>query len=210
MPFDANAGTVSDKESLREIVGHPLPHIANKEMHAMDKHFLHYLALCPFLCISTADAEGNQDVSPRGDPPGFVKALDERTILIPDRKGNRRVDTMRNILENPKVGLILFVPGIEEVVRINGSARLTDDKALLAQCEVNGTLPNLGIVVDIDDIFFHCPKAIIRSKLWDPETPIERSQFPSFGQIIHDQREEPGTVEETDARIAKANRETLY
>ena len=210
MPDDARSHTVSDEAVLRGIVGEPTPQIANKEMHALDDYFRQYLSLCPFLCISTADADGRQDVSPRGDPPGFVKVLDDRTILIPDRKGNRRVDSMRNILENPQVGLILFVPGVEEVVRINGAARLTEDPALLARCEVNNSVPVLGIVVEIEDVFFHCAKAIIRSKLWDPETPIARSEFPSFGQIVRDQRDSNATVEETDARLRKEYRETLY
>ncbi|MEX2455174.1 MAG: pyridoxamine 5'-phosphate oxidase family protein [Rhodospirillaceae bacterium] len=210
MPYDAPTNGVSDRTALRKIVGDPTPQIADKELHALDGYFVQFLSLCPFLCISSADAEGNQDVSPRGDPPGFVKALDERTILIPDRKGNRRVDTMRNILENPKVGLVLFVPGVEEVVRINGRAAITDDAAVLAGCEVNGSVPDLGIVVEIDDVFFHCAKAIMRSKLWDPETPIDRADFPSFGQIVRDQRNPAGDILETETRLQQEYRDRLY
>lgn len=203
-------GAITETTTLRDRVGEPKPEIANKEMHEVDAYFRQFLSLCPFLCISSADADGNQDVSPRGDPPGFVRALDARTLLIPDRKGNRRVDTMRNIIENPRVGLILFVPGVEEVVRINGRATITDDPALLAPSAVNGVLPALGIVVAIDDIFFHCAKAILRSKLWEPETPIARSEFPSFGQIVRDQRNPAGDVAEIDRRLQQEYRDTLY
>ena len=200
-PDDARGHSVTDIEKLTRIVGEPGPLVANKEMFEMDGYFLQYLSLCPFLCISSADAEGYQDLSPRGDSPGFVKALDNRTVLIPDRKGNRRVDTMKIILENPKVGLILLVPGIEEIVHINGSAKITEDLALLAQCGVNGVVPPLGIVVELDSIFFHCAKAIKRSKLWDPGTPIHRTEFPPFGQIVRDQRMPNADVAETEEKI---------
>jgi PPOX class probable FMN-dependent enzyme len=210
MPDDARGQSVTDVEKLTGIVGEPGPLVANKEMFEMDGYFLQYLSLYPFLCISSADAEGYQDVSPRGDPPGFVKALDNRTVLIPDRKGDRRVDTMKIILENPKVSLILFVPGIEEVVRINGSAKITEDLALLAQCGVNGVVPPLGIVVELDSIFFHCAKAIKRSKLWDPGTPIHRTEFPPFGQIVRDQRMPNADVAETEEKIQQEYKDRMY
>jgi uncharacterized protein len=210
MPDDTTAQTVSDTAKLVQIIGQPKPEIATKEMPALDVHCRHFISLCPFLCISTADAAGNQDVSPRGDPPGFVRVLDDRTILIPDRKGNRRVDTMRNILENPNVGLLLMLPGVEEVVRINGKATLTDDPALLAGSAVNGSTPALGIIVKIDDVFFHCAKAVIRSKLWDPETPIQRTEFPTFGEIVRDQRAPDGDPAEIDARLQSDYRTSLY
>ena len=179
-------------------------------MPALDGHLRHFISLCPFLCISTADADGNQDVSPRGDPPGFVRVLDDRTVLIPDRKGNRRVDTMRNILENPNVGLMLMLPGVEEIVRINGKARITEDPALLADSAVNGAAPALGIVVGIDDVFFHCAKAVIRSKLWDPETPIPRSAFPTYGEIVRDQRDPGADANTINADLQNDYKTRLY
>ena len=136
MPDDSIRQAVTDRVKLTEIIGTPKPDIATKEMPALDAHCRHFISPCPFLCISTADADGNQDVSPRGDPPGFVRVLDDRTILISDRKGNRRVDTMRNILENPSVGLLLILPGVEEVVPINGKATLTEEPTLLADSVV--------------------------------------------------------------------------
>lgn len=210
MPDDSRGHTIADTETLKQIVGEPKPAIANKEMQALDKHFRHFISLCPFLCISTADAEGNQDISPRGDPPGFVRILDDRTVLIPDRKGNRRVDTMRNILENPNVGLMLMLPGVEEIVRINGKATITEDPALLADSAVNGSPPALGIVVKIDDVFFHCAKAVIRSKLWKSETPIARSEFPTYGEIVRDQRDPDADVDAINADLQNDYKTRLY
>lgn len=210
MPDDAIAQTVTDRAKLTEIIGAPKPDVATKEMPALDTHCRHFISLCPFLCISTADAEGNQDVSPRGDPPGFVRVLDDTTILIPDRKGNRRVDTMRNILENPNVGLILMLPGVAEVIRINGKASLTEDPTLLADSAVNGSVPAMGIIVKIDDVFFHCAKAVIRSKLWDPETPIQRSEFPTYGEIVRDQRAPDGDPDDINASLQNDYSTRLY
>ena len=210
MPDDSRSHTITDTAALKQIVGEPKPAIANKEMQALDRHIRHFISLCPFLCISTADAEGNQDVSPRGDPPGFVKILDDRTVLIPDRKGNRRMDTMRNILENPNVGLLLMLPGVEEIVRINGKASITEDPTLLADCAVNGNAPALGIVVKIDDVFFHCAKAVIRSKLWDPKTPIERREFPTYGEIVRDQRDPDADIDSINADLQNDYKTRLY
>ena len=209
-PDDSIHQTVTDRVKLTEIIGTPKPDIATKEMLALDSHCRHFISLCPFLCISTADADGNQDVSPRGDPPGFVRVLDDRTILIPDRKGNRRVDTMRNILENPNVGLLLMLPGVEEVVRINGKAALTEDPTLLVDSAVNGSIPALGVIVKIDDVFFHCAKAVIRSKLWDPETPIQRSEFPSYGEIVRDQRAPDAAAADINADLQNDYKTRLY
>ena len=210
MPDDTTPQSVEDTAKLIEIIGEPKPDVATKEMPALDSHCRHFISLCPFLCISTADASGNQDVSPRGDPPGFVRVLDDRTILIPDRKGNRRVDTMRNILENPNVGLLLMLPGVEEVVRINGEATLTKDKTLLADSAVNGSIPALGVIVKIDDVFFHCAKAVIRSKLWAPETPIQRSEFPTYGEIVRDQRVPDGDAANINAELQTDYKTRLY
>ena len=210
MHEDTTPRTIGDVEKLKNIIGEPKPAIANKEMQALDKHARHFISLCPFLCISTADAAGHQDISPRGDPAGFVKVLNETTILIPDRKGNRRVDTMRNLLENPNIGLLFFLPGVDEVVRINGRAIITHDSDVLNDCAVNGVTPNLGIVVEIEDVFFHCAKAIIRSQLWDPATPIDRQKFPLYGEIVRDQREPDGDLIEIDDEIKLNNKANLY
>jgi PPOX class probable FMN-dependent enzyme len=202
--------TVADKTTLREIVGEPLAIVQNKEMPRLDKYCRQFIEMSPFLCLGTAAADGHIDMSPRGDPAGFVKIVDDRTILIPDRQGNQRVDSMLNITENPNVGVIFFLPGVEETLRIRGRATITRDRGLLSGMEVNGKAPKLGILVAVDAVFFQCAKALIRSKLWHPETPIERNEFPSFGQIARDQRRPQATVEEVEGQIQDSYRNRLY
>lgn len=210
MPDTAEIGTIRNKDALKDVIGEPKPSIAAKEMPALDAHCLHFISLSPFLCIGTAGADGKADVSPRGDPPGFVQVIDDRTLLIPDRKGNRRVDTMSNILENPEIGLVFLLPGVEETLRVNGQATIVDDPAALAEMAVNGQPPALGIRVDIEHVFFHCAKALIRSKLWEPETRIDRKDFPTYGQIVRDQREPDKSAEEIDAGLQRDYKERLY
>jgi hypothetical protein len=211
MPDDiARDTTVADKTTLRAIVGDPIPIVVNKEMPALDKYCRQFIAMSPFLCLGTAAADGHIDMSPRGDPAGFVRVLDDRTILIPDRQGNQRVDSLCNITENPNVGVIFFLPGVEETLRIRGRATITRDASLLAPLALNGKTPKLGIVIAIDQVFFQCAKALIRSKLWHPETPIKRSEFPSFGQISRDQRRPHLTVEEVEGQIQESYRTRLY
>ena len=201
---------ISDTAGLREIIGEPAAIAATKEMPALDKHCRHFISLSPFLCLSSMNADGKADVSPRGDPPGFVKVLDERTVLIPDRKGNGRLDTMENILEQPSVAVIFFVPGIEETLRLNGKASITRDPALLEDMEVQGKTPALGIKIEIDTVYFHCAKALKRSRLWDPETRIDRADFPRYGQIIKDQRNPGGSADEIEDYIQTNYKTEMY
>lgn len=213
MPDDVAVDTtVADKETVREIIGEPIPIVRNKEMPQLDKYCRQFIEMSPFLCLGTASAEdGHIDMSPRGDPPGFVQVLDDRTLLIPDRQGNQRVDSMLNITENSHVGLIFFLPGVEETLRIRGRVSITRDRELLDPLALNGKTPKLGLVVEIDQVFFQCAKALIRSKLWDPATPIKRSEFPSFAQISRDQRRPDATVEEVEAmQIQSGYRTRLY
>lgn len=201
---------VTDTASLREVMGEPMSIAATKEMPSLDTHCRHFISLSPFLCLSSMSADGKADVSPRGDPPGFVKVLDDRTVLIPDRKGNRRLDSMQNILEQPSVAVIFFVPGIEETLRLNGRAGITRDAALLADMAVQGQAPTVGIRIEIHTVFFHCAKALKRSGLWDPETRIDRSDFPRYGQIIKDQRNPGGTADEIEDYIQSKYRTEMY
>lgn len=210
MPDDATLTAEIDAHELRESLGEPVPQVIKKVLPALDKHGRHFISLSPFLCIGTSDSEGRQDVSPRGDPPGFVKVLDDRTVVIPERPGNRRADTMMNIIDNPDVGILFMVPGIEETMRINGRARITRDPALLAGMEVRDKAPAFGIVVEVDEVFFHCAKAILRSKLWDPDTPIERSEFPTLGTIARDQQDPGGDAEPHEKRVRESYKNTLY
>jgi len=201
---------VTDRDALREIVDAPMALAATKEMPALDRHCRHFISLSPFLCLSSMSADGKADVSPRGDPPGFVKVLDEKTVLIPDRKGNRRLDTMQNILEQPSVAVIFFVPGIEETLRLNGKASLTRDPALLADMDVQGKPPALGIRIEIDTVFFHCAKALKRSRLWDAGAQIERGDFPRYGQIVKDQRNPGGSADEIEDYIQTNYKNEMY
>lgn len=201
---------ITDTVGLREIIGEPMELAATKEMPALDKHCRHFISLSPFLCLSSMSAAGKADVSPRGDPPGFVKVLDDRTVLIPDRKGNRRLDTMENILEQPSVAVIFFVPGVEETLRLNGKASITRDPALLDDMAVQGQAPTLGIRIEIDTVYFHCAKALKRSRLWDAETQIDRSEFPRYGQIIKDQRDPGGSADEIEDYVQTNYKTEMY
>ena len=199
---------IRTKEELRNFFGEPVLRTVERQLDKLDSHCRHFIELSPFLVLSTA-GPGGADASPKGDPPGFVKVIDDETLLIPDRRGNRRVDSMMNIVDSPGVGIIFFVPGVEETLRVNGEAKITTDPALLAPLSMKGKCPEAGLLIRVREAYFHCGKSIIRSKLWDPETRIERSAFPTLGRIVADQV--PGrNVEEEDATTERVNREHLY
>ncbi|MDA2809854.1 pyridoxamine 5'-phosphate oxidase family protein [Nocardiopsis sp. RSe5-2] len=160
---------ITSLEELRDLVPEPLPHVRDKERPALLDVDRDWLAASPFCLVATSDAEGNCDVSPKGDPPGFVKVLDDRTVAIPERPGNRRVDGYRNVLSNPHVGLLSIIPGRGDTLRINGRARLVRDAPFFDEMVVKGHRPLLALVVDIDTVFHHCAKAFLRSHLWSPE-----------------------------------------
>ena len=160
---------------------------AQKVLRTLDKHAQDFIRRSPFLCIGTQDANGKADVSPRGDPAGFVRILDEKTLAIPDRPGNNRLDTLTNILANPTVGLLFIIPGFDDTLRINGKARLVTDPELLETMVMNGRAPRLAIMVSVQEVFLHCAKAFRRSKLWDPKHFQDRDSMPSLMKIILDQ-----------------------
>jgi PPOX class probable FMN-dependent enzyme len=175
--------TIETEEQLRALLGEPQAVTVAKvatRLNALTRRFIEY---SPFLCVATADRDGNCDVSPRGDPRGFVRILDEQTLLIPERPGNRLADSLRNVLQNPKVGLLFFIPGLGDTFRVNGRATLTTDASLLAPCAVEGKPPRLGMLVEIEVAFTHCPKAFIRAGFWQPETFVARSELPTSGEI---------------------------
>lgn len=180
----------------------------------LDKHARDYVARSPFLCLGTQSADGTADVSPRGDPRGFVTVLDDQTLLIPDRPGNNRLDSLSNILANPAVGLLFLIPGFDDTLRINGSARLTRDPALLALLAVNDRTPTLAIVVHVSEVFLHCAKALRRSKLWDPSQHQDRREMPSLAHIILDQTSgaptDPAKMKEIDADLEADYQKTMY
>lgn len=194
MPFTPDAGTpangapaIDDVAALRRLYGEPSPRAAGKVLPRLDRHCRAFIGLSPFLVIGTAGADGRGDVSPRGDAPGFVAILDDSTLLLPDRLGNNRVDTLSNIVENPNVGLLFFVPGMNETLRINGTAGVTTDRSLLEPLAVHGKAPASGLLIRVEEAFLHCAKALIRSRLWEPEARIDRSTFPSMGRMLADQ-----------------------
>lgn len=201
--------TIDNVEDLHALYGEPNERARKKQLSRLDEHCRNFIAISPFVAISSAAADGGCDCSPKGDAPGFVKVVDESTLLIPDRLGNNRVDTFKNVIENPQVGLLFFVPGVNEMLRVNGRAELTTDEALLAPLAVNGRAPRSGLVVTVEEAFLHCAKALIRSDLWNPETRIDRATFPTMGRMLADQIEglDP---EEADRYTEESIRKRLY
>ena len=200
---------VGDLDELRGIYGPPNERSLKKQLSRFDNHCRAFIARSPFLVIASSDPSGRCDASPKGDAPGFVQVLDDATLLIPDRLGNNRVDTIGNLLARPGVGLIFFVPGLNETLRVNGRARITTDPGLLEPLAVNGKVPRSGIVLAAEEIYFHCGKALIRSDLWNPEKQHRRSEFPSLGRILADQIGGI-SVEESERFTAESYRTRLY
>lgn len=174
--------TITSHDELRALLGPPTPRVANKARRTLHEVDRQWLAASPFCLVATADADGNCDVSPKGDPAGFTVVLDERTIAIPERPGNRRADGFHNILDNPHVGLIYLIPGRTDTLRINGRARLVRDAPFFEEMVVKGHRPQFALVVEIDEIFSHCAKAFMRSQLWDPQT-WQPDVLPSRAQL---------------------------
>jgi PPOX class probable FMN-dependent enzyme len=206
---EAGMDVVEGLDELREIYGPPSDRAVKKQLSRLDKHCRAFIARSPFLVIASSDPSGRCDASPKGDAPGFVQVLDDETLLIPDRLGNNRVDTIGNLVERPGVGLIFFVPGLNETLRINGRARVITDPALLDPLAVNGKMPRSGILVAAEEIYFHCGKALIRSDLWNPEKQLRKSEFPSLGRIL---AEQIGgiSIEESERYTAEGYRTRLY
>jgi len=202
---------VTSEEQLRELLGTPGEGAVRKQLSFLDQHSRTLISASPFVLIGSVNNAGSLDVSPRGDAPGFVQVLDEKTLVIPDRPGNRRLDTLRNILQTSAVGLLFLVPAVEETLRVNGRACLVRDAALLERFVVQGKLPKVAIVVEVEECFLHCAKAFRRSKLWDATTWPERKSLPSAGQIWLDQiRLQDTTAGEIDEELDRDYKECLY
>jgi uncharacterized protein len=194
---------------LRDKLGFADGLAVQKSRPGLDKHSRKFISLSPFLVLSTASASGKADVSPRGDPPGFVHIIDDATFLIPDRPGNNRLDTMVNIAQNPNVACLFLIPGFEDTLRVAGKASVTDDPELLKNCIVNGKQPSVGVIVKVEEAFIHCAKALRRSKLWHGDYKQERTQMPSIARIVLEQVE-GGAVDEAAASEADASVEQNY
>jgi len=175
---------VRDETELRAIIGSPAELVVGKIADRLNHLTRQFIERSPFVCVATASPGGGLDVSPRGDPAGFIRILDERTLLMPDRPGNKIADTLTNLLEDPRIALLFLIPGVGDTFRVNGTATVTDDLELLAASAVDGKTPQLGILVSIEEAYTQCPKALIRSDLWNPEKHIDRSELPSSGAIL--------------------------
>jgi uncharacterized protein len=179
---------------------------ALKDIGRIDVHMGRFIELSPLCLVATADASGKQDVTPRGDPPGSFKVLDERTIALADRPGNNRLDTLKNLLENPEIALIFLIPGIADTVRVAGTARLSVDPELLASMAVQGKEPKCAIVISVRQAYLHCAKALLRSKLWQPDYVQPRGTFPSISRMVGDQI----GLSEDDKKTGEARTERAY
>lgn len=200
---------VRDDGDLRTHFGQISPLAEKKVLDHVDGFCRHFISLSPFVVVATSDGQGNADASPRGDAPGFVTVLDQKRLLIPDRRGNNRVDSFGNILASPGIGLIFLVPGINETLRINGDAEITQDAALLTPLAVQNVVPIIGMIVHVRETYFHCGKALMRSKLWDAGVQVDRKTFPTLGRIIAEQTAAI-EVAEAEKTMEEAYRTRLY
>jgi PPOX class probable FMN-dependent enzyme len=175
---------ISDEAELREIIGNPIDTVLLKLADHINELTRQFIERSPYMCVATVAADGGLDVSPRGDPAGFVRVLDERTLLIPERPGNRIADSLRNLLSDPRIALLFLIPGVQDTFRVNGRAVITDDAELLAPSAIDGKAPKLGLLVSVQEAYTQCPKASIRSDLWNPAQHIERAVLPSSGAIL--------------------------
>lgn len=201
---------VTTEAQFRNVIGNPSHRVLQKQVSALDDNCRAFIAKCPFVLIASSDAKGNMDVSPKGDPAGFVRVLDDRTLAIPDRLGNRRADTFGNLLQNPNVGMLFLIPGKSETLRIGGTASIVRDQWLRDEMAIAGKAPDFAIVVDVKEVFFHCSKCVIRSKLWDGAHWPELAGLPTLAQTMVDAGKLKETVEEMQALIEKDAKERLY
>jgi PPOX class probable FMN-dependent enzyme len=204
-----SSSTVTSLEDLSAHYAAPAELVVKKQIDRLDEFCRRFIALSPFVCLSTADREGRVDCSPRGGAPGFVEVVDERTLLLPDRRGNNRVDSLKNVIANGHVGLLFLVPGIDETLRVNGPARIISDQDQMARMAVQGKAPSSALEVTADEIFFHCGKALKRSGLWSAEAQIERKDFPTLGEIVARQTRLI-SKEEGEAYVAESYAKRLY
>jgi len=166
------------------VIGSPTDLVLMKLADHINELTRQFIERSPFVCLATSMPDGGLDVSPKGDPAGFVRILDEKTLLLPDRPGNRIADSLTNLLHDPRVALLFMIPGVEEMFRVNGTAVITDDRGLLEPCAVEGKVAKVGILIHVEEAYTHCSKAALRSQMWNPDKFLERSELPSNGQIL--------------------------
>jgi uncharacterized protein len=201
---------IESEADLRSILGSPTPLVIRKELDHLDTHAQQFIQRSPFLIIATSGADGRLDASPKGDPPGFVRVLDERTLAIPDRPGNRRADTFTNLLGNDRIGLIFLIPGKPETLRVSGRAVIVRDIAVRNPLAVNGKVPEFAIVVAVEQVFFHCAKCIVRSGLWTPEAWPAAAGLATLAQTLVAAAKPDESVEQLQAAIDNDAATNLY
>ena len=202
---------MTSAEELARVIGVPSELVLKKQLPELDAHMRRFIAESPFLLLGTVGRDGSCDVSPRGDAPGLATVLDDRTLLIPERRGNRRADSLRNIIETGRAGLLFLIPGVGETLRVNGRACVIRDDEVLAPLAVEGKRPLVGIVVEVEECFLQCAKAVIRSKLWDAGATGRASSLPGLAEMLNDQaRIEGQTVESLSRLIEDSYRNHLY
>jgi len=209
MNSDFQKAPMTDADTLRERYGQPMERARLKSIRKLDKHCRKFISISPFVCLGT-NGESGSDVTPRGDRPGFVHVVNDVTLAIPDWPGNNRLDSLMNIVANPQVGLLFLVPGVDETLRVNGTAKVTFDPEVLSGWEVNGRSPKSAIVVTVEEAFLHCGKALIRSRLWHDDYRVNREDLPSYGRMLKDQIEICDSAEEIEASVAQGYKERLY
>ena len=209
MDSAADPHRINDVATLERIYGHPAGAAVEKELDYLHPHYKLLISKSPFVVLATGGPAG-LDTSPRGDAPGFVVVEDDRTLLLPDRKGNNRIDSLRNIVADPQVALIFLIPGVGETLRVNGRASITTSPAVLERFRMEGALPRSVIVVKVETVFFQCSRALWRSKLWDVATQIERSSLPSLGTMVQDISQQKIKAEAYDDNLYPRLKSTLY
>jgi len=209
-PYPPIEDRIDSTAALRAVVGEPSQRVLSKQVAALDDLCRAFIAHAPMVLIASCDAAGNMDISPKGDPPGFVQVLDRTTLAIPDRLGNRRIDTLRNILENPRVGLLFLVPGKQETLRVSGKALIARDGWLRERMAVQGKLPDHAIVVSVQEAMFHCAKCMLRSGLWDSADWPSTGDLPTLAQAMVTHGALSESVEEMQALIERDASTRLY
>jgi len=208
-PTDSPSHRITTIEQLESVYGEPVPRSLSKEIAHISDHYRAFIEKTPFVTVATVGPEG-LDCSPRGDPAGFVRVVDNKTLMLPDRRGNNRIDSMRNLVRDPRISLLFLIPGVNETLRINGRAEIVIDPDLCASFSMNGKLPRSVLVVTVERVYFQCQKALVRSRLWDVEAQIPRSDLPSTGKMLEALSESEFDAEEYDRNYPKHMEKTIY
>jgi len=196
-------------EGLESIYGRPVPHSLSKEIDYISEHYRAFIEKAPFVTLATSGPEG-LDCSPRGDHAGFVRVVDERTLMLPDRRGNNRIDSLRNLVRDPRISLLFLIPGVNETLRINGRAEIVVEPDLCASFSMQGKIPRSVLVITVERIYFQCQKALVRSRLWDADAQIPRSDLPSTGKMLAALSENDFDGEEYDRGYPDHLKKTIY